>query len=570
MRASRPIFRRLISAALLFAVSAGPRAQTESEVFERAKARFQSALTVSDEARRKGECLRSILDLKEFIDTFPVSSRIPEAQLLVGDAYRALARDSRDADDANRALHYYRLVERGDAAVPLRGQALDGIGAVCDETLRDRACKREAVEKKSKLSAKAPEHEDLSVLDLTELAKERAQATNSPVLSPAVATVRALKTDARGGDWTLKVELDQPVPAFTSKFLAAPAKAGTPPRFYVDLGHTKLPPTVTLPAIAEQSAVQSVRLAQNTLDRVRLVFDLHPAVKEGDFEVRSQERMLLISVKKASLAAAVAAPPVLVPPSDSDAMIAPRGVKAKKRYRIIVDPGHGGDDPGARGPKGTSEKDVCLDIALRLRELLLKNPKYEVLMTRETDRTLALGDRTRFANKAEGDLFVSVHANASPKRTAKGVSTYFLHNADDQESLRVAMRENGELAELPVAANDSEDHYLEVMKASMVKNFHTVQSTDLARQVQASMLSELRAGYRDVHDIGVRSARFYVLTGAQMPAVLVETSFISNPTEEARLKNASYQNTLARSIVKGVDKFFKLQEKSPTHPLNRG
>ena len=205
------------------------------------------------------------------------------------------------------------------------------------------------------------------------------------------------------------------------------------------------------------------------------------------------------------------------------------------------------------------EKDVTLAVAKRVRDILEKDSKYELFMTRESDTTLQLLDRTKFANKMNGDLFVSFHANASPRREAKGVSTYFLNNADDQESLRVAMRENGELDPSVFAHQHSknDDYYLEVMKASMVKNFHTTQSTDLARSVQADLLKTLRKDYGDVHDLGVRSARFYVLTGATMPAILVETSFISNPTEEKRLGDSKYQQSLAKAVVSGIESFFK-------------
>lgn len=230
-----------------------------------------------------------------------------------------------------------------------------------------------------------------------------------------------------------------------------------------------------------------------------------------------------------------------------------------RKIRIILDPGHGGDDPGAHGKKGTLEKDVTLEIALKTREALEKTGRYEIFMTREKDATLQLLDRTKFANKMNGDLFISIHANASPKKTSKGISTYFLNNADDQESLRVAMRENGELDPIALGQpnKNSDDYYLEVMKASMVKNFHTTQSTDLARSVQLDMLKSLRKGYSDVVDLGVRSARFYVLTGATMPAILVETSFISNPEEEKRLSNTKYQESLASSVVRGVEAFVK-------------
>jgi N-acetylmuramoyl-L-alanine amidase len=388
------------------------------------------------------------------------------------------------------------------------------------------------------------------------------------------------------------LQLDLPANAgveYTSKLLSADPANFTSARFFVDFSPLTLSKKFQPPAYESDSQIKKIRWAQHEKNKVRVVFDL-ASTTPPPFMVEKNIKGIMISTtapvevptmgKVAGKDNAPAEPsvglptPVVVAPvekievkkqepviSEAPKVTSKNSIAqtSLRKIRIILDAGHGGDDPGAIGKKGTMEKDVTLDVAMRTKQILLKDSKYDVYMTRENDSTLQLLDRTKFANKMNGDLFVSIHANASPRREAKGVSTYFLNNADDQESLRVAMRENGELdpAVLHQHSKNTDDYYLEVMKASMVKNFHTTQSTDLARAVQTDLLKTLRKEYSDVHDLGVRSARFYVLTGATMPAILVETSFISNPTEEKRLSDSKYQQALAKAVVGGIESFFK-------------
>lgn len=376
---------------------------------------------------------------------------------------------------------------------------------------------------------------------------------------------------------------------FFSKIL--PGNPSAPlTRYYVDISPLKLSDRFQQPILEPDAEIKQIRWAQHEKDKVRVVLDLLNPTSAANFRVeRYADGLAILNTRtepKADIAVHVDSPTVVAPvtkietpvtntvntsptPAQPSSKIIVKeetidsknsaADKKPRKLRIILDPGHGGDDPGAHGKKGTLEKNVTLEIALKVRKMLQRNTAYEIFMTREKDTTLQLLDRTKFANRLNGDLFVSIHANASPKRTSKGISTYFLNNADDQESLRVAMRENGELDPdvLGQPSKNTEDYYLEVMKASMVKNFHTTQSTDLARAVQMDMLKTLRKNYSDIVDLGVRSARFYVLTGATMPAILVETSFISHPEEEKRLASAKYQESLANAVVNGIDTFFK-------------
>ncbi|MCI5072513.1 N-acetylmuramoyl-L-alanine amidase [bacterium] len=396
-------------------------------------------------------------------------------------------------------------------------------------------------------------------------------------------------------------------------------------RYYVDFSIAKLKQNFPSPNLGQDfSLIQNVRIAQKDKQTVRVVLDLPKTLNQNNIVLEHNQTSTTISLAKKATDLAIlqleesgplkheiknspspeasqntlnkpeikpnnpANPPIDIEiPSSQELEISPSKTQSKKieptvkveeiiinppknkssRHTIIIDAGHGGEDSGALGPfYKTHEKDVTLSIAKRLKKILDNDDKYSVLMTREKDTYLHLWDRTNFANKHQGDLFVSIHANANKKHTANGVSTYFLHNADDEESLRVAMRENGELA-VPKSKKKTQNdaYFLEVMKASMLKNFHTVQSTDLARIVQNSLFKHLSQNYSKVYNRGVKSARFYVLTGANMPAILVETSFITNKLEEKRLRSSSYQYQIALAIYRGIQNYFKQQDNNMSH-----
>ncbi|HLC18390.1 MAG TPA: N-acetylmuramoyl-L-alanine amidase [Thermodesulfobacteriota bacterium] len=219
--------------------------------------------------------------------------------------------------------------------------------------------------------------------------------------------------------------------------------------------------------------------------------------------------------------------------------------KYKKGLRIVIDPGHGGKDPGAIGRSGLEEKEVTLKISELLREKLSKKlGSAEIIMTRDTDVFIPLEERTAIANKVDADLFVSVHINASPRRAASGIETYILSRAKDEEARRLAARENATTAG---ALSD-----LEFILADLIKTAKTNDSMRLAASVQENLVDGLKTRYRGINSNGVKGAPFYVLVGTRMPSILVEVSFISNPTEERRLKDPRYLSTVVEGIASGV------------------
>ena len=210
--------------------------------------------------------------------------------------------------------------------------------------------------------------------------------------------------------------------------------------------------------------------------------------------------------------------------------------------KIVIDPGHGGDDHGTMGPNGVFEKDVVLDVALRLGKLL-QALGAEVIYTRATDRYLPLESRTAIANREAADLFVSIHANSSPDRNAHGVETYYLNFTTSRESLEVAARENT-VSRRPVSE-------LRDLVQKIAQQNRIAESHEFADDVQAAMAHNI-SGERDR---GVREAPFIVLTGANMPAILTEISFMSNTDDESNLRNPQYRQKIAQALYDGISTY---------------
>lgn len=221
--------------------------------------------------------------------------------------------------------------------------------------------------------------------------------------------------------------------------------------------------------------------------------------------------------------------------------------QAKPYKTIVLDPGHGGKDPGARGARGTEEKDITLKVALRLRDLLSKQPGVRVLMTRDQDVFVELEERAKFANSHEADLFVSIHVNSHPSRSVKGIEIYHFGEAKDQRALEVAARENG----TPLSSTGVGWEYL---VADLLTTKKIEESLELAWTAKESLVAHMNGHYA-VTDHGVKTAPFYVLRYTSMPSILAEIAYISNPSEEALLRKNVFVRDVAESLLNGVKSF---------------
>jgi len=220
---------------------------------------------------------------------------------------------------------------------------------------------------------------------------------------------------------------------------------------------------------------------------------------------------------------------------------------------VVIDPGHGGEDVGAKSSTGLLEKDVVLDVAGRLRQLLTRNLDVNVVLTRETDQNLPLEQRTAKANNVKGDLFISIHINASRKRSAKGAETFFMsYEPTDAESSQLAARENFPIVlGDPTLASD-----LQLTLWDMAQAEHLNESSQLAEIIQQELNLLL-----NIKNRGIKQAPFVVLMGAAMPAVLIEVGFISNPSEERELRTAAYRQKIAQALFRSISNFIQLYEK---------
>lgn len=234
--------------------------------------------------------------------------------------------------------------------------------------------------------------------------------------------------------------------------------------------------------------------------------------------------------------------------NEKDIATQPQQRSSSRINTIIIDPGHGGKDPGAIGKSGLTEKEVVLDIGLRLKEMLVSKIGKRVIMTRETDVFIPLDERSRLANGNNGDMFVSIHANSSPRRHTRGIEVYLLGASSDKRALATAAREN--------FTTEEDVNYLQIILNDLAKDFTTEKSLEFAHLTMESFSGILRERY-DMVKLGVKKAPFYVLIHTDMPSILAEVSFISNHYEETLLKKDDYRQKIAEALFEGIKDYIQ-------------
>ena len=280
----------------------------------------------------------------------------------------------------------------------------------------------------------------------------------------------------------------------------------------------------------------------------QVVIDFYPGGEnQGEAPSKPEEKAPQPPVepaKKEEVPPAEAAPAPPQTPNPSAA----KGVKS-----IVIDPGHGGLETGAKGKFGTLEKDITLPIALKLKAVIEKNLAYHVTLTRDKDINVVLDDRAAIANNQKASLFISIHANSSLRRNAQGSETFFLSlNATDEEARRLAYLENNS-ADLEKPIEEKDKDQVMMILWDLAQSAYLKQSQRFAEIIQDELNSLLGTANR-----GIKQARFKVLEGVACPAVLVEVAFISNPAEERELEKEEFQNGVVQAIYRGLVTYIKL------------
>ncbi len=330
---------------------------------------------------------------------------------------------------------------------------------------------------------------------------------------------------------------------FETHRLKEDAAKGLPPRIYIDIFGARLAMDSKDPIKVDDGLLRQVRVAQFSPDVVRVVLDMTSLRSHKVFFLPDPYRLVVdIQGQNAPEAAVSLSKTKAVVPPARTATPAFAGIR-----KIVLDPGHGGRDPGAIGVGGIEEKNVVLSVARKLARKLERDMGIEVVLTRKDDSFVRLEDRTAIANAENADLFISLHMNASPNSDARGVETYYLDNTRDEASIRLAARENG------TPRNKVSD--LQFILSDMTQNMKLEDSITLADRLQRSLVGTMSKQMADVRDLGVKKALFYVLVGARMPSVLVEMFFVTNKSEGREMAQERYQDAVVDSLYEGIQNY---------------
>jgi len=323
-------------------------------------------------------------------------------------------------------------------------------------------------------------------------------------------------------------------------------KLTAPDRVYVDIYQAKLNPILHgKQFIVNNGYIQQIRIAQKSPSTVRVVMDLDfkKTKRYNIFHLFDPFRIVIDIYPKTPVSqpATEKVSQPAQPTKDGYSMARQLGLGIQ---RVVLDPGHGGTDPGCIGTHGIKEKDLVLDISLRLKELLQKNANLDVILTRESDLYVPLENRTIIANQKQADLYISIHGNANRNPKHSGIETFFLNFSKDRHVNEIAAREN--------ATSTKNIGEMKEIILKIVQNSKIVESMELANMIQKNLVSCLSQKHKNVKNLGVKGGPFWVLIGAEMPSVLIEVSHLSNPTEELRLKTPGYRQEIAQGIYNGI------------------
>ena len=388
----------------------------------------------------------------------------------------------------------------------------------------------------------------------------------SPDASAAQITVVALRHFSTEGYTRIVFVLNRKTLRFRS------GKLKNPPRIFLEIPSGRLKPGFRLPSFRKSSLARKMSVGRSSGKKMKIFIHLaHSQIRQNVFSLSGPHR-IVIDLRETgprkkppteTLARSGSKPksedssrrndgPEKPPPGEK--VVTRQSLDMADRFRkglgrIVLDPGHGGRDPGATGLYGLVEKSLVLSIARRTASSLRKRlpSGNKIFLTRTRNRAIALEKRTSFANEHGADVFVSIHVNSSPRKYTRGIETYLLSEASTPRALELAARESGttvsRLSDLQKILND-------LMLRSKVD-----ESLQLAEKVQGSMISRLKRRYPGVKDLGVKRGPFYVLVGASMASILTEIAFVTNPREARLLRTSDYRQAIADGIAEGIAKF---------------
>ena len=515
--------------------------QNAETFYQKARADYYALQRSQQKQRYRSNWQKCIRRFEQVYQDFPESGRAADALFMMGKLYEGLHRVSGVGSDLSYAISAYQRLTTFYPSSRLADDAQFRIGVIHEK------------------------NEDLELAYLN-FSKVEKRFPNGDMVPEARKRLRRLKqhhpkrtrlvkiTGIR--HWSspeyTRVVIDLEGEAeFQDHVLRKDSASGKPPRLYIDIESARISSELSRSIPIQDGLLTMARAAQHSRDVVRVVLDMESLSTYRTFPLKDPSR-IIIDVHgngrdTASLRGNAQA-------SRKPSLPQQPGLGIR---RVVIDPGHGGKDPGAIGPRGLREKDVVLKIAKKLERKLNRELGIETVLTRRDDSFVSLDERTAIANAKKADLFISIHANANRKQSARGIETYVLNFSTDEESIELAARENA------VSTKKLSD--LQYILYDLMQTAKIGESRTLAQHTQASVCSRVSRRYSRVRNLGVKEAPFYVLIGANMPCILVEVSFISNRLEERRLREDRYLDELASGIKDGISKYIaEIQQISST------
>jgi N-acetylmuramoyl-L-alanine amidase len=523
-------------------------AATSKDKYHQAEACYKKLRHSPKKQKYRENWLFCIEKFKAVYRQNPSGSWAPAGLYMAGVLYEELYRLSFKKSDKENAFKVYDLLIKSYPKSKYRQKA-------------ENAKRRQALKKTQKTTsekAKPEKNDARSPVDSIEKEIKKSSSTqdrDTKESNPAKtgnAEIVGLRYWSNPNYTRVVIDADNEL-SYAHRLLKKDTSINKPQRLYVDLNNSRLGKDIKKHILIDDNLLMDTRAGQFSSNQVRVVVDIKSFKTYKIFSLKNPFRIVIDVWGKDPR------PIPSVVKTDKKGDKIPAGALAKQLSlgvkRIVIDPGHGGRDYGAPGYlKGVYEKNVSLKVARRLANKIRKKLGCEVIMTRNSDRNLTLEERTAIANTKNADLFISIHTNASRDRRAYGIETFFLNLATDNDAILVAAREN--------ATSTKNISDLQSILSDLMQNSKINESSRLAVHVQGSLKNHLRKYYSRIKSKGVKQAPFYVLLGAQMPAILIETSFISNSRECKRLVNEKYQDRMCDAIVKGIQAY--VRETNPT------